>query len=157
MSRSPCLQFSSMERRGLSAKSHSPCPPIFHTRPRGGGAMEHGASSCDATVDVEMLLSEYGDDDDDDEAGRTHGLLPRKLQLHSGRLEDGEIATAAQTKLEQRGFSAKSPSPCSDFFIRDCVVVARWSPKPYHAMPWWMWKCFCLSTEMKTRQRAHAV
>ena len=61
---------------------------------RGGGAMDPGASSCDAAVDVEMLLSEFGDDDTEK---RKHALMPQKCELFSGRLEDGEMATAAET------------------------------------------------------------
>ena len=75
-----------MERPGLSVKS-------FPTQRR-GGAMDPGFSSFDAAVDVEMFLSEYGDDDT---AERKRALMPQKCQLFSGRLEDGQMATAAET------------------------------------------------------------
>ena len=87
MSRSPCLQFSSLKRRGSSAKSPCPCCwQLFRTRLRGGGAREPEALSCDAIVDVDMFLSEYGDDD---KAEHTRGLMPVKTELLTGRLEDG--------------------------------------------------------------------
>ena len=56
--------------------------------------MDPGFSSFDAAVDVEMFLSEYGDDDT---AERKRALMPQKCQLFSGRLEDGQMATAAET------------------------------------------------------------
>ena len=93
MSRSPCLQFSSLQQRGTNAKSPSHCWQFVQTLLRGGGAKEPEALSCDAMVDVGMFLSEFGDED---EAARTRNLIPAKI-APTGRLEDGQMATAALT------------------------------------------------------------
>ena len=45
--------------------------------------------SYDANVDCELFLSEYGDD--------KRCVLPKACLLFSGRLEDGQMATAAET------------------------------------------------------------
>ena len=63
-------------------------------RRRGGGLPDPGTSSHDFTVDCEMFLSEFED------VGIGDGKRPvmaKACLLYSGRLEDGQLATAAAT------------------------------------------------------------
>ena len=56
--------------------------------------MDPGASNADATVDCEMLLS---DDWEDGLADRKRLIIPTPCIFSTGLLEDGQMATAAQT------------------------------------------------------------
>ena len=56
--------------------------------------MDPGASNADAIVDCEMLLS---DDWEDGLAGRKRLIIPKLCIFLFGLLEDGQMATAAET------------------------------------------------------------
>ena len=58
MSRSPCLQMSSMEQRGFSSKSYSLGLAIFHTRLHDDGTMNSRVFARDANRDVDLLLGQ---------------------------------------------------------------------------------------------------
>ncbi len=79
---------------GWSSCSQSDGPQTFRTRWRGGGGLDPGISTHDATVDNEMFLSEYSNDGT---AVRKRPLLPRACTYFTGRLEGAEMATAAET------------------------------------------------------------
>ena len=79
---------------GWSSCSQPDGPQSFHTRWRGGGGLDPGISTHDATVDCDMFLSEYFDDGT---AVRKRPLLPRACTDCAGRLEGAEMATAAET------------------------------------------------------------
>ena len=56
--------------------------------------MNAGTSAHDATVDLAMFASE---DENDDSADYKRVSLPKACWLYSGWLEDGQMATAAET------------------------------------------------------------
>ena len=74
----------------------SPCtvPHSPHIRWRGGATTDPGTATYDASVDLEVFLSE--DEADVMAIARRH-LVPKVCEDYLGRLDDGQQATAAET------------------------------------------------------------